>query len=375
MPPAYISHAGLTRFGNRDEGLPELLYQAYTAALGDERPGFDAVFVGSMNPEEFTGDGNLATLVTTHFGLTGAAALRVENAPSSGAAVFQQAFLSVAAGQYDRVLVLAGEKMKAVETPEATRILSKMLDRYERDHGATLTAMAALVARRYIHDYGLRREELALVPVKNHRNGALNPNAQFQKEITVEKALESRMISDPLRLFDCASICDGAAAAVITSEKTDVVVKGVGHATDYLPVHFRDSLTSLAATKLAAERAYGKSGVGPGDIDVAEVHDAFSILEIINTEDLGFFEPGMGGKALAEGRTQRDGDKPINPAGGLKARGHPVGASGLAQICEIFWQLRGEAGPRQIEGARLGLTHSIGGFGNNNVVTILEGCR
>jgi acetyl-CoA C-acetyltransferase len=350
------------------------MHEALMSATGGGPPeGIDAVFVGCMNPDEFTGDGNLATLVTDHLGIRSAPSMRIDNAPASGSAAFEAGYLAVASGRYDNVLVLAGEKMSGVPTAEAIRVLSKMIDRTERDLGATLTALAALVARRYMHDYGLSREDLARVAVKNHANGAKNPFAQFQKEVSLEKVLESRMISDPLRLYDCASICDGAAAAFLTSEQTGVQVTGLGHATDYVPVQLRDSLTSLHATKVAGERAYAMAGRKPVDIDVAEIHDAFSILEIINSEDLGFFPPGEGGKALAEGRTGMGGDMPINPSGGLKARGHPVGATGLAQICEIVWQLRGEAGDRQVADAKVGLCHNIGGFGNNNVVTILEG--
>jgi acetyl-CoA acetyltransferase len=181
------------------------------------------------------------------------------------------------------------------------------------------------------------------------------------------------MIADPLRLYDCASIADGACAAILTSKKTDVRVAGIGHATDYLSLQYRDSLTSFNATKLAANRAYERAKKTPKDIDVAEVHDAFTILEFVNPEDLGFFRPGASISAVVKGKTGLKGDLPINTSGGLKARGHPVGATGLAQICEIVWQLRGEAGDRQVS-ADVGLCHNIGGFVNNNIVTILESC-
>ncbi len=181
------------------------------------------------------------------------------------------------------------------------------------------------------------------------------------------------MIADPLHLYDCAPICDGACAVVLTSKKTNVMVSGIGHATDYLSLQNRDSLTSFSATKTAAKRAYENAKVKPKDIDVAEVHDAFSILEIVNPEDLGFFKPGEGASALSSGKTGLHGEMPINTSGGLKARGHPVGATGLAQICEIVWQLRGEAGKRQVK-AKIGLCHNIGGFVNNNIVTIMESC-
>jgi acetyl-CoA C-acetyltransferase len=373
MAKVYISDVGMTRFGKRKESLQTLLYEAYTNAIAVQEPDFDAIFVGCMNPDEFVGDSNFATLIVDHFGLYQTPSVRIDNAPASGSAAFEQAFFSVASGQHERVLVLAGEKMSGLPTAVATRILSKLIDRYERSLGATMPALAALVTRRYMHEYGLRKEELALAAVKNHHNGTLNPYAQFQKEVTVEDVLKSKIIADPLRLYDCASICDGACAVVLTAKKTDVTVTGIGHATDFLSLQYRDSLTSFNATKVAARRAYKRAHRQPRDIDVAEVHDAFTILEIVNPEDLGFFKPGAGAAALIDGTTGLNGELPINPSGGLKARGHPVGATGLAQICEIVWQLRGDAGRRQVP-ADIGLCHNIGGFVNNNIVTILESC-
>ena len=373
MVKVYVSDVGMTKFGKRKESLQGLIYEAFTNAISDEKPDFDAVFIGSMNPDEFTGDSNIATLIVDHLGLYQTPSVRIENAPASGSAAFEQAFFSIASGYYEKVLVLAAEKMSDPPTHIATRIISKLVDKYERSCGATMPALAALVTRRYMYEYKLSREELALAAVKNHHNGTLNPYAQFQKEISVEDVLESKMIAEPLHLYDCASICDGACAVVLTSRKTDVKVTGLGHATDYLSLHYRDSLTSFNATKVAARRAYEMAHRQPGDMDVAEVHDAFTILEIVNPEDLGFFKPGEGVDALISGKTKLSGELPINTSGGLKARGHPVGATGLAQICEIAWQLRGEAGKRQVH-ADIGLCHNIGGFVNNNIVTILESC-
>jgi acetyl-CoA C-acetyltransferase len=372
MVKVYISDVGMTRFGKRKESLQTLMYEAYKNATTQES-GFDAIFVGCMNPDEFVGDSNFATLIVDHFGLYQTPSVRIDNAPASGSAAFEQAFFSIASGHYANVLVLAGEKMSSLPTSVTTRILSKLIDKYERSYGATMPALAALVTRRYMHEFDLSREELALAAVKNHHNGTLNPFAQFQKEITVDDVLNSKIIADPLRLYDCASISDGACSVVLTSSKTDVEVTGIGHTTDFLSLQYRNSLTSFAATKIAAKRAYERAHRQPKDIDVAEVHDAFTILEIVNPEDLGFFKPGEGAAALVDGKTGLNGELPINPSGGLKARGHPVGATGLAQICEIVWQLRGEAGKRQVP-AKIGLCHNIGGFVNNNIVTILESC-
>jgi len=223
-----------------------------------------------------------------------------------------------------------------------------------------------------MHDYKLTGEELARVAVKNHSNASLNPYAHFQKPVSVAKVMDSKVISSPLRLFDCSPISDGAAALVLSSKPSQVRVAGVGHGTEHVAVRYRESLSSFEATCRAARQAYKMAGREPGDVDVAEVHDAFTSFEIIDTEDLGFFAPGKGRDALLDGVTGLEGDLPINPSGGLKARGHPIGATGLAQAIEIIWQLRGEAGRRQVKGAKLGLTQSIGGLASNNLVNILE---
>ncbi len=283
----------------------------------------------------------------------------------------------MASGHLKKVLVLAGEKMTHLPTAKTTRILSEVIDRSERRYGATMPALAAMVAQKYGQEYRFspRRlgEILAQVAVKNHYNGSLNPYAQFQKEITIDDYFRSQMVSYPLRLHDCAPITDGASAVVLTSEVTPVRVSGIGHATDTSAVRHRASLTSFNSTKEAALKAYTMAQLNPSDIQFAEVHDAFTLFEIIGTEDLGFFEPGEAWKALENGTTQIRGSLPINPSGGLKSRSHPVGASSLAQMVEIIQQLRGKAGKgAQLEKSEVGLAQSIGGLGNNNIVTILE---
>jgi acetyl-CoA acetyltransferase len=270
------------------------------------------------------------------------------------------------------VLVLAGEKMTHVSTPHATSILAEVIDPVERSYGCTMTALAAMVTRRYMHEFGMTTDDLALVSVKNHNNGALNPYAHFQKSVSLETIRGSKVVASPLRLFDCSPISDGAAALILSSKPSWVKVSGIGHGTEHVAVQNRESLTSFSATRRAAKQAYEMANKNPDDIDVAEVHDAFTSFELIDTEDLGFFKPGEGYKALLDGITQLDGALPLNPSGGLKARGHPVGVSGLAQVVEIVWQLRGEAGDRQVKNPSIGLTQSIGGFASNNLVNILE---
>jgi acetyl-CoA acetyltransferase len=330
-----------------------------------------------MNVEEFVGDSNYATLLADTLGLTGVPSTRVETASSTGAGAFETAFYAVASGHMRNVLVLAGEKMTHLPTAKTTRILSEVIDRSERRYGTTMPALAAMIARKYGREFNLTvlklEDILAQVAIKNHSNGSFNPYAQFRKIITKEDYQKSQMVSYPLRLYDCAPITDGASAIILSSQPSPIKVSGIGHATDTAAVRDRASFTSFNSTKEAALKAYTMAQINPYDIQFAEVHDAFTLFEIIGTEDLGFFPPGEGWKALEEGITHLRGRLPINSSGGLKARGHPVGASGLAQLVEIVYQLRGEAGKeRQLEKAEIGLAQSIGGLGNNNLVTILE---
>ena len=374
----FVSGIGMTRFGKSKDSLEKMMANAAALALKDaDLESVDAIYIGVMNVEEFVGDSNFAALLADTLGLTGVPSTRVETASSTGAGVFEAGFYAVASGHLKNVLVLAGEKMTHLPTAKTTRILSEVIDRSERRYGATMPALAAMVAQKYGQEYKLSPqrlgEVLAQVAVKNHYNGSLNPYAQFRKEITIDDYFKSQIVSYPLRLYDCAPITDGAAAVVLTSEPTRVKVSGIGHATDTSAVRHRASLTSFHSTKEGALKAYTMAQLNPSDIQFAEVHDAFTLFEIIGTEDLGFFQPGDGWKALEKGTTLMSGSLPINPSGGLKSRGHPVGASGLAQMVEMIWQLRGEAGQgRQLEKAEVGLAQSIGGLGSNNFVTILE---
>jgi acetyl-CoA acetyltransferase len=374
----YISGVGMTKFGRSKDPLERIMTEAATLALKDAQlERVDAIYIGVMNVEEFIGDSNFATLLADTMGLVGIPSTRVETASSTGAAVFETAFYAVASGHMKNVLVLAGEKMTHLPTAKTTRILSEVIDRSERRYGATMPALAAMIAQKYAQEFNLSPKNLedilAKVAIKNHSNGSLNPYAQFRKIITKEDYLKSQMVSYPLRLYDCAPITDGASAIILTSHPTSVKVPGIGHATDTSAVRHRSTFTSFNSTKEAASKAYTMAQLNPSDIQFAEVHDAFTLFEIIGTEDLGFFPRGGGWKALEEGVTHIQGNLPINPSGGLKSRGHPVGASGLAQLVEIVYQLRGEAGEtRQLGRAEVGLAQSIGGLGNNNLVTILE---
>lgn len=372
MSDVWIAGAGMTRFGKREETLQDLMAEAALAALGAasvEIP--DAIVVAAMNPEEFVGEGNFASQIATYLGLAHVPALRVETATSSGAAALFAGFAAVAAGLQRSVLVVGGEKMTHLSTPRVSELISRSIDPHERSYGATMPALAGLVTRVLIAKLGVSLREISQVAVKNHANALLNPLAHFQQRVTLDEVLESRMVADPLRLFHCCPISDGAAALLLTAERTGIRIAGIGQGADYLAVRYRDSLTSFRATQAAAEAAYRMAGFGPERVEVAEVHDAFAPFELIALEDLGLIPTGKAVGATMSGETALDGRLPVNPSGGLKARGHALAATGLAQLVELVWQLAGSATGRQVE-ARIGLAHSIGGLATNNWVTLLE---
>jgi acetyl-CoA acetyltransferase len=378
MAEVYVAGVGMTAFGKRSEALPELMAEAAEMAIKRSgRETFDAMYVGVMNPEEFSGESNIAAAITDHLGLWGIPATRVETASATGAAALHTAFYAVASGYLRSVLVLAGEKMTHMSTSRTTRILAQVIERYERNCGASMPALAAMLSQRYMSQYKISlphmQRVLSAVAIKNHFNGARNPYAHFRTELSYEQYVQSRMVSTPLRLYDCAPISDGAAALILTADPTDIKISGIGQGTDTLGVRFRDSFTAFRSTQVAAKKAYDMAGLRPQQIDFAEVHDAFTPFEVIGTEDLGFFDPGKGARAAENGSTTLEGDFPVNPSGGLKSRGHPVGASGLAQVVEIVWQLRHEvATDRQVPQGNIALAQSTGGLANNNFVTIVE---
>jgi acetyl-CoA acetyltransferase len=372
MASAYLAGVGQTRFGRLEGDLVTLLEEAAVTALADAGVDeVDAVIVGSQTSDELAHVANLGTRLVDRLGISGVAAWRTENSSGTGAALLETAVLAVRSGQYQRVLAVGGELMTDKPTPTTAKVLGRVLADTEIALGMTMPSLAALSARRYMESYGLSREVLAMVPMKAHANGVLNPLAHFQKPVSLEKVIGSAVVADPLRVFDCSPISDGAAAVVVTSDSTDIEVAGVGHGTDRLALADRRG-EGIRATQIASKVAFEEARMGPKDIDFAELHDAFSILEIIDSEDVGFFPRGEGWRALEAGRTAIDGDLPVNVSGGLKARGHPVGATGLAQVAEVVWQLRGQADRRQLDGVDVGLTQNIGGFGSNNLVTIIR---
>lgn len=362
----------MTRFGKRSESLQDLMAEAALAALeaaSVEAP--DAIVVAVMNPEEFVGEGNFASQMATYLGFAHTPALRVETATSSGAAALFTGFAAVAAGLHRSVLVVGGEKMTHLPTPRVSELISRSIDPHERSYGATMPALAALVTRALMASQGESLREISQVSVKNHAHGVLNPFAHFQARVTLDEVLESRLVADPLRLFHCCPISDGAAALLLTAERTGIRLAGIGQGADYLALRYRGNLTSFRATQAAAEAAYRMAGFGPERVEVAEVHDAFAPFELIALEDLGLMPAGKAVGATMDGETALDGRLPVNPSGGLKARGHALAATGVAQVVELVWQLSGTASGRQVE-ARVALAHSIGGLATNNWVTLLE---
>ena len=372
MADVWIAGADMTRVGRRPERLQDLMAEAALGALHDaslERP--EAIVVAAMNPEELVGDGNFASNVASHMGFAQIPSVRVETATSSGAAALYAGFAEVAAGLYRSVLVVGGERMTHVPTPRVSEIIGRSIDPYERSYGATMPALAGLVTRALMARRGLGLREISQVSVKNHANGARNPLAHFRQEVTVDEVLASRLVADPLRLLHCCPISDGAAAVVLTAERTRVRVAGIGHGTDTLAIRHREELTSFRATRMAAQVAFAMAGFGPERVDFAEVHDAFAPFELISLEDTGLCAAGEAVRATLDGETALDGRLPVNPSGGLKARGHPLAATGLAQVVECVWQLTGRAEGRQLDG-RVALAHSIGGLATSNWVTLLE---
>ena len=337
----------------------------------------DALFVGNMLSGILGNQANLGSLISEELGVH-IPAFRIEGACASGGLALHNAINSIKAGQYKTVLVLGIEKMTDHSQDEITDALMAAGSDEERMAGATFPGVYALMARAYMQKYKVTEEDLAAVSVKNHFHGSLNPKAQFQSIVTIADVMRSSRIADPLKLLDCSPISDGAAAIVITAENTRRVKKPVRIvasevATDMLSFHERKSFTSLSCVVEASTKAYKKAGLKPTDIDVAEIHDCFSISEAIANEDLGFSEKGQGAKDVVKGkRTLFKGDIICNPSGGLKSCGHPVGATGIKQIVEIVEQLRGEAGKRQVKGAKIGLTHNVGGSGAVAAIHILR---
>ncbi len=380
MREVAIVGAGMTKFGELwKKSLRDIFVEAGLKAIDDAKiDRVDSVYVGCMSGGLFVGQEHLGALVADYLGMGHVPAVRVESACASGGFALRQGFMDVASGMSDIVLVGGVEKM--TDGADVTYALATAADQeYEVYYGVTFPGLYAMIANAHMRQYGTTREQLGMVAVKNHKNGSLNPNAQFQSPIGLETVLKSTMVADPLRLLDCSPVSDGAACVILCAldqakKYTDTPIKiiGSGAATDTLALHQRNDIVSLDSVKTAAERAYKMASITPESINLAEVHDCFTIAEIVTTEDLGLVPKGKGGEAVEKGLTALVGKIPVNTSGGLKAKGHPVGATGVAQAIEIFEQLQGKAGKRQVKNARIGLTQNMGGSGASAVVHIFS---
>ncbi|MBK8987577.1 MAG: hypothetical protein IPM39_16120 [Chloroflexi bacterium] len=403
---------GMSQFGAfPGKTTRDLFVEAFVEMRGAVDKGLDpndieALFIGNYSSELFEGQGHTAPIMADWVGLTPRPATRIEDACASSGVALRQGVMAVASGLHDMVLVGGIEKMTNLPIAAVTDALATAGDvLYEIPAGFTFPGFYATMATAYMHKYGASATALLRVGIKNHENGALNPKAQFNQSIG--QIMESKrvaalkkgkpapewademafmqddranpMIAWPLRLFDCSPVTDGATAVLLVSEEiakqfTDdpIYIIGSGQASDRA-LHGRSDLTSIGSAKAAGKVAYEMAGVTPDDVKIAEVHDCFTIAEILATEDLGFFAPGTGHEAAEEGLTARQGPKPINTSGGLKSKGHPVGASGAGQAVEVFKQMRGQAGPRQVDrDVNLALTHNVGGTGQTAVVHVYE---
>ncbi|MBI2621348.1 MAG: thiolase domain-containing protein [Candidatus Levybacteria bacterium] len=376
----HILGVATTEFGELWKKSPRALAkQAAEGALEDaglKISDIDALFVGNMLAGILGNQANLGSLFAEELGLS-VPAIRVEGACASGGLALHSGVNGILSGQYKTVLALGVEKMTDSGQDEVTTGLMAAGSDSERMAGATFPGIYALMAQAYLEEFGISEETLAGVSVKNHYHGSLNDKAQFRRVVTVEDVMSSGRIADPLKLLDCSPISDGASAVVISSEnlrkRKPVYVSASEVATDTLALHDRKSFTSLSSVVRASKNAYKKAGISPSDVDVSEIHDCFSIAEAIAVEDLGFSKRGEGAKDIATGKMTLGKGKVItNPSGGLKACGHPVGATGIKQIVEITQQLRGEAGGRQVKRAKIGLTHNVGGSGAVAVIHILK---
>ncbi|MFH1225139.1 MAG: thiolase domain-containing protein [Candidatus Diapherotrites archaeon] len=383
MRSVSVIGAGITKFGEHwGKSFRELIAEAGIMAISDaciSGADIEAVYGGCMASGRFIGQEHIGALIADQLGLNPAPSTRVEAACASGGVALRAAYHAIASGMYDVVAVGGAEKMTEVSTEEAGFALGGAGDQEtELFQGATFPALYALLARRHMHEFKTTEEQMAAVAVKNHANGMHSPHSQFHNEITIEDVMNSGYVATPLKLLDCSPISDGAAAAILCATdkarklcEEPVEIIASAQASDTLAVASRKSLTELWATKVAVQEALRQSGLKISDIDLAEVHDCFTIAEILAIEDLGFFKKGKGGKASEDGKTALKGEIPINTSGGLKC-GHPVGATGVKQAIEICEQVRGVTGKRQVKNAHIGLTHNIGGSGATCVIHILQ---
>lgn len=374
--------AGSTKYGKLDESVIEIALNASKDAIEsagitpkDIQAGYISNVFGVADKQV-----HMAPVIMSNLGIPHVPGLTIESACGSGSVMLREAYANIAAGFYDCVLALGVEKITHTGTTQSTTLFSYCSDFfYEGGNGATFPGLFASIARAYMTTHKANEEDLAYVAVKNHENGILNPKAHVRKKITVDDVMKSPVVASPLKLYDCCPFSDGASAVILCNEefakksrKPYVEVIGSGRGASPAAVQAREDITTIPSTISAAKQAYKMAGITPKDIDFAEVHDCFTIAEIIDIEDLGFFPKGTAAHAVTEGATRRNGEIPINPSGGLKSKGHPIGATGVGQVVEVFEQFTGKAGERTIKNAETALTHNFGATGASAAVHIFR---
>ncbi|MFZ3074203.1 MAG: thiolase family protein [Minisyncoccales bacterium] len=376
-PKMYVKGVGMTRFDYAQKPWWGFAYDAAIDALKDAKmnmAGIDAIAFSAVSSA--AGGEHQTHKVSLLSGLfkTNVPIIELPSVCGGGGAAFWTALRLLRDEEFKNILVLTGEKLVDNRAEVITDwILSAAERAIEQTEGLLFPAQNALVYQQYCKKYGGSHEDLELIAFKNHQNAVANPKAYYYKRpVTMEKIKDSPVVADPLRLMDCSLSVNGGAAAIVSKDETDIEIIGSGFATDYILTFERDDMTHFRATQLAAKKAFATADLTPGDIDVAEIHDAFTSVELLSYEDIGFAAPGKGGELIRSGKINMGGQMPINPSGGLKAKGHPISATGLAQIYEITNQLRGNCAERQVKNAKIGLTHNIGGAGGSVTVHILK---
>jgi len=374
--------AGGTKYGKLEDSISDIAIQASAEAI--ESAGIQPKEINAGYISNVFGVADkqvhLGPVIMSNLGIPEKPSLTIESACGSGSVSFREAFANVAAGFYDAILVTGVEKITHTGTEWTTTYFSYCSDFfYEGQAGVSFPGLFASMALAYLTEFKATEEDFAEVAVKNHDNGLLNPKAHLRKKITIEDVMKSPVVASPLKLYDCCPFSDGASSVVLCSEKfakehsKDYIhVIGSGRGGSPAALQGREHMTTIPSTKIAAEAAYKMAGITPKDIDFAEVHDCFTVAEIIDSEDLGFFEKGKGVQGVREGQTKRNGEIPLNPSGGLKSKGHPIGATGVGQVVEVFEQLTGKAGERTVKDARIGLTHNFGATGASCAVHIFQ---
>ena len=382
MEKVCVLGAGSTKYGKLDDSISDITLQASVGAI--ESAGIESkdITAGYISNVFGVADKqvHLGPVVMSNLGISDRPSLSIESACGSGSVSFREAYANVAAGFYDVALVTGVEKVPLSGTEWTTTYFSYCSDFfYEGQAGASFPGLFASMARAYIHEFNATEEDFAQVAVKNHDNGLLNPKAHLRKKITVDDVMSSAVVASPLKLYDCCPFSDGASAVILCSEKfakehggNYIEVLGSGRGGSPAALQGREHLTTIPSTKIAAEAAYKMAGITPKDVDFAEVHDCFTIAEIVDSEDLGFFEKGKGVQAVREGKTKLNSEISINPSGGLKSKGHPIGATGVGQVVEVFDQLTGKAGERTVKNAKIGLTQNFGATGASCAVHIFQ---